>query len=53
MAGTIRTEKPCPLCGENFQPGFVGTDSFRYRRSNPDDANDRFNMEILYRVTVQ
>jgi hypothetical protein len=35
------------------KPGFVGTDSFRYRRSNPDDANDRFNMEILYRVTVQ
>jgi hypothetical protein len=35
------------------KPGFVGADSFRYRRSNPGDANDRFNMEILYRVTVQ
>src|ERR1035437_5205441 len=27
------------------KPGFVRTDSFRYRRSNPDVANDRFNME--------
>ena len=35
------------------KPGFVGTDSFRYRRSNPGDANDRFNMEILFNVTVK
>jgi hypothetical protein len=35
------------------KPGFVGTDSVRYRRFNPADANDRFNMEILYRVTVK
>ena len=35
------------------KPGFVGTDSFRYRRFNPADANDRFNMEILFNVTVK
>jgi hypothetical protein len=35
------------------KPGFVGTDSFRYRCSNPGDANDRFNMEILFNITVK
>jgi hypothetical protein len=35
------------------QRGFVGTDSFRYLRVNPQDANDRFNAEISYTVTVK
>ena len=33
--------------------GFVGTDSFRYLRVNPNDASDRFNAEIGYTVTVK
>jgi hypothetical protein len=33
--------------------GFVGTDSFRYLRVNPHYANDRFNAEISYTVTVK
>ena len=35
------------------KPGFVGTDGVRYRRFNPADDNDRFNMEILFNVTVK
>ena len=34
------------------QPGFAGSDSVRYRRFNPNDANDRYNMEISYAITV-
>jgi len=34
------------------RPGFVGQDSFRYWRLNPDDAGDRSNMEVKYTVTV-
>ena len=33
--------------------GFVGTDSFRYLRVNPNDAKDRFNAEIGYSVMVK
>ncbi len=33
--------------------GFAGKDRFRYRRFNPNDANDRFNVEISYDVTVK
>jgi hypothetical protein len=35
------------------KPGFVGQDSFRYRRFNPNDAADRFNSEISYTITVK
>ena len=35
------------------KPGFAGTDSFRYRRFNPNDANDRFNVEISYDIAVK
>ena len=34
------------------KPGFTGSDSFRYRRFNPNDANDRFNADISYAITV-
>src|SRR5439155_16407657 len=33
--------------------GFAGKDSFRYLRFNPNDTNDRFNVEIGYDVTVR
>jgi len=32
--------------------GFKGKDSFKYYRFNPSDANDRFNAEINYTITV-
>jgi hypothetical protein len=35
------------------KPGFVGQDSFRYRRFNPDNDADRFNADISYTVTVK
>jgi len=35
------------------KPGFAGKDSFRYRRFNPNDAKDRFNVELSYDVTVK
>jgi len=35
------------------KPGFVGTDSFRYLRVNADKADDRFNQEVSYTVTVK
>jgi hypothetical protein len=35
------------------KPGFAGKDSFRNRRFNPNDANDRFNQELSYDVTVK
>jgi len=35
------------------KPGFVGEDSFRYRRLNADKADDRFNAEVSYTVTVK
>jgi hypothetical protein len=35
------------------KPGFSGMDSFRYRRINPSDANDRFNQELRYDITVK
>jgi hypothetical protein len=34
-------------------PGFVGQDSFKYRRYSPSLPNDRFDTEITYTVTVQ
>ena len=33
-------------------PGFVGTDNFRYRRINADRSDDRFNGEVNYTVEV-
>ena len=33
--------------------GFVGSDSFSYRRLNADKADDRFNAEVAYSVTVK
>ncbi len=35
------------------RPDFVWQDSFRYRRVNPTDANDRFNADISYTITVK
>ena len=35
------------------KPGFVGEDSFRYRRVNADKTDDRFNAEVSYTVTVK
>jgi hypothetical protein len=35
------------------RPGFIGNDSFRYRRFNPNDASDRFNSEVGINVTVR
>jgi hypothetical protein len=35
------------------KPGFAGKDSFRYRRFNPSDPNDRFNADVSYDVTVK
>src|SRR5215207_4529331 len=32
------------------KPGFVGQDSFRYRRLNPRDQGDRFNTVIEYSI---
>jgi hypothetical protein len=33
--------------------GFVGQDSFRYMRTNADNAKDPLNGEILYTITVR
>lgn len=35
------------------KPGFTGNDSFRYSRTNADKADDRFNAEVSYSVTVK
>ena len=35
------------------KPGFVGQDSFRYRRSTPDRPGDRAAGEIGYTITVK
>lgn len=35
------------------KPGFVGTDTFRYRRVNANKADDRFNAEVNYTVEVK
>jgi hypothetical protein len=35
------------------KPGFVGTDSFRYQRVNADKADDRFNQDVSYTITVK
>ena len=35
------------------KPGFVGSDSFRYRRVNANKADDRFNADVAYTVTVK
>jgi hypothetical protein len=35
------------------KPGFVGQDSFRYLRFNPNNAADRLNGEITYTITVK
>ena len=35
------------------KPGFVGQDSFRYRRSTPDKPGDSAAGEIRYTVTVK
>lgn len=54
--------QPTQCVGETIQgvavyyqseSNFVGQDSFRYRRINPNDANDRFNAEINYTVAVK
>jgi hypothetical protein len=34
-------------------PGFTGSDSFRYRRVNANKADDRFNSEVNYTVEVK
>ena len=33
--------------------GFKGNDSLRYLRFNPNDANDRYNTEVSYTITVK
>jgi hypothetical protein len=35
------------------KPGFVGQNSFRYLRFNPNNAADRLNGEITYTITVK
>jgi hypothetical protein len=35
------------------KPGFVGQDSFKYRRSSPDDPRDPSAGDISYTVTVK
>jgi hypothetical protein len=35
------------------KPGFVGQDSFKYRRTSPDDPHDPNAGDISYTVTVK
>jgi hypothetical protein len=37
----------------SVEAGFVGQDSFHYRRFKPNNAADRFNTEIGYTIAVK